>query len=166
MSKLLILDLVMLKLYMKNNLMNKSSEGKGIKEFKHLKVITKHKFYVMIECFKRGLYWQGLVHDLSKYSLEEFVQSANYFQGTGTPINKVKSELGYSIAYEGKIKPIENIPKKYLLEMVCDMVGASKAYLKGSYNPKEPLKYFIEHKDKWLMTEENKYFIQKELEKL
>lgn len=162
----------------------KSSEGKGVKVIKHFKVITKHKIYVMIECFKRGLYWQGLIHDLSKYSLEEFIQSANYFQGTGTPINKIKAELGYSIAwlhhkghnkhhweywtdfYEGEIKPIENIPKKYLLEMVCDMIGASKAYLKEKYNPKEPLKYFIDHKDNWLMTEENKLFIEKELEKL
>lgn len=42
MSKLLILDLVMLKLYMKNNLMKKSSEGKGTKSNRglHCKVCS------------------------------------------------------------------------------------------------------------------------------
>lgn len=154
-----------------------------IKELQHLITITKHKYFVMIECFRRGLFWQGLVHDLSKYSLEEFIQSAAYFNGISTPIERIKAEIGYSKAwlhhkghnkhhweywtdfYEGEIKPIENIPKKYLLEMVCDMIGASKAYLKGSYNQGEPLKYFLAKQETWLMTKENKLFIQRELEK-
>ena len=40
---------------------------------KHLHTINKHRFLVMRLCFKLGLYWQGLTHDLSKYSLIEFL---------------------------------------------------------------------------------------------
>lgn len=145
--------------------------------WKHFKVITKHKWYVLIECFKKGLYWQGIIHDLSKYSITEFKESARYFQGTETPINKIKAELGYSYAwlhhkgknkhhweywtdfFDGKIKACP-IPKKYIQEMCCDMIGASKAYLKGKYNKSEPLIYFLERKDKFLMTEENKKYLE------
>jgi len=139
------------------------------KYIKHFIVITKHKYYVMVECFKRGLYWQGIVHDLTKYSFAEFKESAKYFQGTGTPINKIKEELGYSRAwlhhkghnkhhweywtdfFDGQIKPC-TMPEKYIKEMCCDMIGASKAYLKTKYNPAEPLKYFLKRKENFLMT--------------
>ena len=38
----------------------------------HFKTITTHRILVMQGCFKMGLYWQGLTHDLSKYSPTEF----------------------------------------------------------------------------------------------
>ena len=149
-----------------------------IKQYlKHLKVVLKHKYYVLIECFKCGIFLQGLFHDLSKFTRSEFVQSANYFQGTGTPISKIKAELGYSSAwlhhkghnkhhweywidfYGGVVKPCK-IPEKYLIEMACDMVGASKAYLKTEYNQVEPLNFFKTHSPTWLMVEEDKEYIE------
>ena len=66
---------------------------------KHFLIICKHKWYVAIECFKRGLYWQGIIHDLSKLGFTEFFTSARYFQGNSSPIKKEKEELGYSIAW-------------------------------------------------------------------
>ena len=33
---------------------------------KHYKTIRHHKMLVMKNCFRCGLYWQGLTHDLSK----------------------------------------------------------------------------------------------------
>ena len=48
----------------------------------HFKTITSHKFLVMKYCFKVGLYKQGLMHDLSKYSPTEFMVGAKYYQGT------------------------------------------------------------------------------------
>ena len=36
---------------------------------KHLKTVHKHRKWVRKYCFKMGLYWQGLTHDLSKYYL-------------------------------------------------------------------------------------------------
>ena len=37
----------------------------------HLSTINHHKMEVMRLCFKVGLYKQGLMHDLSKYSPKE-----------------------------------------------------------------------------------------------
>ena len=51
----------------------------------HFKTITKHRHIVMKYCFKVGLYKQGLLHDLSKYTLEEFVSGVKYYQGTRSP---------------------------------------------------------------------------------
>ena len=138
------------------------------KYFKHFWTITKHKYYVGIECFKIGLYWQGLIHDLSKYSFTEFFISAKYFQGDSTPIAKEKSERGYSIAwlnhkgknkhhweywtdfYDGEIRAID-IPIKYIKEMACDMNSAAKVYGGGT-----ALEYFEKHRKNFLMTGQDK----------
>ena len=134
----------------------------------HFLTITKHKFCVLIECFRRGLYWQGIIHDLSKYSPVEFLTSAKYFQGNKTPIGAEKSEKGYSRAWlhhkghnphhweywvdwrngEELLCPI---PDRYILEMLCDMIGAGKAY--GTNNP---YKYFLDHKDIIKMEKKSK----------
>ena len=143
----------------------------------HFKTITTHKYYVLVECFKRGLYWQGIIHDLSKYSITEFRESAKYFQGTRTPIGKIKEELGYSKAwlhhkginkhhweywidfYNGEMKPIK-IPYKYIEEMSCDMIGAGKAYKKENYNSEEPLNYFLDRKDNFIMEATSKNYLE------
>lgn len=69
------------------------------KYIKHFKTISKHKWYVMKACFKCGLIKQGLLHDLSKYSITEFGASAKYFQGKSSPIDAEKNINGYSIAW-------------------------------------------------------------------
>jgi len=129
------------------------------KYIKHFITITKHKYYVGIECFKRGLYWQGITHDLSKYGLTEFFTSARYFQGDSSPIDAEKREIGYSVAWlnhkarnkhhwmywtdrkDGKEIAVP-MPEKYIQEMVCDFIGAGKAYNPNKWTPKEPLNYY------------------------
>ena len=54
---------------------------------------------VMHNCFKCGLYWQGLVHDLSKYSWTEFSVGAKYYQGTRSPNDAERESKGYSSAW-------------------------------------------------------------------
>lgn len=44
----------------------------------HLKTITHHRHLVMRGCFRMGLIWQGLTHDLSKYSPTEFFAGVRY----------------------------------------------------------------------------------------
>lgn len=144
----------------------------------HFWTITLHKYYVAQECFKRGLYWQGIVHDLSKYSPTEFLASARYFQGDKTPIGAEKAEKGYSYAWlnhkgknrhhweywidfkEGELF-LCPIPEKYVVEMACDMIGASKAYNKGKYTPSEPLHYFQLHKFSMRMHPDAKELLEK-----
>ena len=53
--------------------------------YHHFLTITKHKCEVMKNCFAVGLYRQGLLHDLSKYSWEEFVTGVKYYQGNRSP---------------------------------------------------------------------------------
>ena len=48
----------------------------GMNAWKHFKTITTHKLLVMDGCFKVGLYRQGLLHDLSKYSPTEILIGA------------------------------------------------------------------------------------------
>ena len=50
-------------------------------------------------CFKVGMYWQGLTHDLSKYSPSEFWQGCKYYQGYRSPNNAEREDKGYSAAW-------------------------------------------------------------------
>ena len=112
----------------------------------HFKKICTHKYWVAKYCFKAGLYWQGLMHDMSKFSWTEFWESAKYYQGDSSPINACKADKGYSLAwqhhkgrnphhyeywtdrYDDGTVAIE-MPYKYAAEMICDYIGAGKAYM-------------------------------------
>lgn len=117
---------------------------------KHFKKICIHKYYVAKYCFMCGLYWQGIVHDLSKFSPTEFCESVKYYCGTGSPINACKADKGYSLAWfhhrgrnlhhwahwvddfdQGMIP--KKMPFKYVLEMMCDYLGAGQAYSKEKF---------------------------------
>ncbi|WP_407445075.1 DUF5662 family protein, partial [Fibrobacter sp.] len=41
--------------------------------FRHFYTITKHRHEVVRLCFRAGIGFQGLFHDLSKYSPTEFI---------------------------------------------------------------------------------------------
>ena len=70
-----------------------------IKAWEHFKTITLHKRLVMEGCFKVGLYWQGIVHDLSKFSPTEFLVGARYWQGDRSPNNAEREKIGYSSSW-------------------------------------------------------------------
>ena len=128
--------------------------------WKHFKTVMKHKKVVFRECKACGIAWQGFVHDLSKFSHAEFAPSAKYFQGNRSPIDAEKEAIGYSSAWmhhkghnphhweywtdfdkDGTI--IANpIPTKYVIEMVCDWVGAGMVYAKGTWKQSDPLDYY------------------------
>ena len=65
----------------------------------HLKTVHMHRKYVRKFCFMCGLYYQGLVHDLSKYSPTEFGESIKYYTGTRSPIDVCKEKNDYSEAW-------------------------------------------------------------------
>ena len=71
-----------------------------MKAFAHFCTITKHKKLVLKECFRVGLYKQGLLHDMSKYSWTEFRVGCRYYQGTRSPNNAEREEKGYSSALQ------------------------------------------------------------------
>lgn len=125
----------------------------------HLKTVHKHRKYVRKACFKMGLVWQGLTHDLSKYSITE-LSMCKYYTGKGSPHQVAREVLGYSPSWihhyhmnkhhfqfwwdedeDGKIIPMK-MPYKYLVESFCDMLGASKAYNPDNWKPQMLLDYW------------------------
>lgn len=130
----------------------------------HLRTVRKHRKMVRKLCFKCGLYWQGLTHDLSKYSHTEFWNGVKYFTGTASPHVGERKVKGYSDAWlhhhnrnkhhaeywvdivDGKAKPV-SIPLKYLAEMICDRVAASMIYLGNKYTDAAPWDYYMSHRD-------------------
>lgn len=149
------------------------------KLFKHLKTIHTHRKYVRKACWKMGLFWQGLVHDLSKYSIEE-LKMCKYWTGKGSPHQACREVIGYSPSWIhhyhrnkhhfqfwwdedelGKIIPIK-MPYKYVIESFCDMLGASKAYNPKDWKPEMLWDYWITKcKGKRIMHEESIYLVEK-----
>lgn len=109
--------------------------------FKHLIRIIKHKYWVARYCFQLGLYWQGIVHDWSKFSYTEFSRSIKYWDDTISPLANEKNIHGYSETflhhrgrnphhYEYWVHSLDEggvpakMPRKYALELVCDYLAA------------------------------------------
>ncbi len=67
-----------------------------MKAIEHLRTINHHKLLVMKGCFKVGLYRQGLMHDLSKYTPSEFLVGCKYYQGNRSPNNAEREATGVS----------------------------------------------------------------------
>ena len=129
---------------------------------KHLKVICHHRHLVIKHARKAGIFWQGLGHDLSKFSPAEFFTGAKYFLGNRSPNERERELFGYSSAWlhhkgrnkhhfeywndvNPKTKRYEPVkmPTKYLIEMFCDRVAASKTYQGENYTDEHPLNYFL-----------------------
>ena len=64
----------------------------------HFVTITKHRNQVIKHCAKVGILWQGLRHDLSKYSPIEFFPGVKYYTGKRSPNEGERAEYGYSLA--------------------------------------------------------------------
>ena len=62
------------------------------KAWKHFCTITYHRYLVAKGCFHIGLFRQGFLHDLSKYSPAEFLVGAKHFQGTRSPNDAEREE--------------------------------------------------------------------------
>tara|TARA_Y100000310_G_scaffold76221_2_gene72641 strand:- start:1445 stop:1930 length:486 start_codon:yes stop_codon:yes gene_type:complete len=146
-----------------------------MKHLKYLSYVLRHKWYVMIECFKMRLYWQGIVHDWHKFLPCEWFPYVNFFHGKKA--KPVRDETGYykptdtgdyafDLAWlhhqklarhhwqwwvlpedDGGVKVLE-MPDKYLKEMICDWKGAGKA--QGTPNT---LTWYRKNKDKMMLGE-------------
>ncbi len=125
----------------------------------HFKLITKHRWYVFKLAIKAGIPFRGLVHDLSKYSLTEFLESAKYYQGNRSPITIARNEQGYSKAwlhhrsknkhhieywYDWNAKETPIIPYKCAVEMLCDHIAAGQAYRGKNWKKEYVLEYWNE----------------------
>jgi len=57
---------------------------------RYLWYVLRHKWFVFLECRKYGLTWQGIIHDLSKFSSAEWEPYALEYYG---PWEKVPAEV-------------------------------------------------------------------------
>ena len=69
--------------------------------FLHFATITRHRHRVIAHCFRVGIGWQGLFHDLSKYSPTEFIPGARYYQGTRSPNERERELLRRAFSRSG-----------------------------------------------------------------
>ena len=141
-----------------------------MKLWKHFVTVTRHRWLVRQGCFQVGLYWQGLVHDLSKYSPTEFGVGAKYYQGTRSPNNAEREDKGYSEAWmhhkgrnphhyeywtdmnlQTRCYESVPVPRKYLAEMIMDRRAACKVYQGAAYTDASPLAYLQKSREKDLM---------------
>lgn len=151
-----------------------------MKYLKYLNYVIRHKWFVMVECFKMGIIWRGIIHDISKLLPSEFFPYADYFYGgkikncydcifiTGSQCSSNYSGIGdgtqapkckdfstfeFDLAWlkhqhrnkhhwqhwllkkdNGNTVAME-MPTAYVIEMVCDWIGAGKA--QGFKSPKD-----------------------------
>ena len=151
----------------------------------HFKTITHHKFLVMLYCFRVGLIRQGLLHDMSKYSWTEFRVGAKYYSGTHSPNASEREEIGYSTAWlhhKGRNKHhLEywidydprahkmtgmKMPVRYVVEMFCDRVAASRIYRKEQYADSDPYDYYHRGIDHYMIHPESAALLEMMLRKL
>lgn len=140
----------------------------------HFKTVHRHRSLVFKYCRASGLWRQGLLHDLSKYSPEEFWTGVRYFQGSRSPNdaerqatgcskawlhhkgrNKHHLEYWYDYRREDGVFSGLPMPLPYLIESVCDRIAASRVYLGEHYEDHSPLDYYERSRSHYLLHEEN-----------
>lgn len=151
----------------------------------HFITITSHRHLVCLYCFRLGLYWQGLTHDLSKYSPTEFIPGSKYYQGNKSPNDAERRDNGVSLAWlhhkgrnrhhfeywiDCRIEKDGSItfgslpmPKKYIAEMFCDRIAACRTYLGDEYTDSSAYDYYAKSRDKIPMHPDTKAELEKML---
>lgn len=116
------------------------------------------------------------MHDLSKYSPSEFIPGVKYYQdGHRSPNNAQREDEGVSKAWlhhkgrnkhhfeywidydvdgNSTILAGMKMPVKYVAEMFCDRVAASRIYNKDKYKDSDPLDYYIKGLGHYIMHPE------------
>lgn len=147
------------------------------KYLKYFKYIFRHKYFVLIECLKFGLIWQGIIHDWSKFLPDEFIPYANFFYGGDTRkdrfytpsqgtyefnvawlkhIHRNPHHWHHWVLYEDSenAPPLE-MPVKYAQEMICDWRGAGKA--QGFTDSRA---WYLKNKDKMVLAPATRLFVE------
>ncbi|MEE0946156.1 MAG: DUF5662 family protein [Acutalibacteraceae bacterium] len=150
-----------------------------MKFFSHLRTVCRHRHCVIKHCYKAGILKRGLLHDLSKFSPNEFLLGVHYYLGTKSPNEAERTKKGYSTAWmhhkgrnkhhfeywtdyspvERKVMPVK-MPLVYVAEMFCDRVAASKIYQGKHYTDSHPIEYFLRGKPNRFIHPETSDFLE------
>lgn len=148
----------------------------------HLHTILHHKRLVRKYCFRAGLFRQGILHDMSKFSPTEFLVGCRYFQGDRSPNNAEREDKGYSSAWlhhKGRNKhhmeywidysldptkfPLTGMrmPERYVVEMFCDRLAACRTYQKEKYTDQSALIYYQKGKGHYVLHPDSAALLEK-----
>lgn len=155
------------------------------KFFGHLHTINTHRHRVIVNCFRAGIPWRGLMHDLSKYSPTEFFSGVKYYQGMCSPNEAERENKGYSAAWmhhkgrnrhhfeywvdynpQSRTQQPVRMPVIFVAEMFCDRVAASKTYMGKNYTDEAPLNYFLKAKKRRIIHPETSDLLESWLQML
>lgn len=123
---------------------------------------------------------------MSKFSITEFWPGVKYYQGTRSPNEGERRDKGYSAAWlhhKGRNKhhmeywtdystrgsgDIEGVkmPVRYVVEMFCDRMAASKTYLGSKYSDSAPYDYYIASRKHYIMDPDSMLILEKMLKEL
>ena len=151
----------------------------------HTRTVVTHRHMVFKHCVKAGIPLQGITHDLSKFSPSEFIYGVKFYRGDKSPNEGEREDHGFSYAWmhhkgrnkhhfeywndynieANKALPVK-MPLKYVIEMFCDRVAASKVYLKDQYTCKSPYEYFDKGRSRRTIHQETSDFLEKLLKML
>lgn len=161
-----------------------------LNHWKYFKYVVKHKYYVALECFKHGLYWRGLIHDIDKFYPNRWFPYVNYTfsehykrDKTGYYVPAISKDENFVKAWflhqkysehhwqwwilpyeEGKTKVLPMTPKAKL-EMVCDWCGASRAQKNGGWNSERGVKaWYKANKDRMTFHPQTREWIERFLD--
>ena len=125
----------------------------------HIKTVLSHKKIVLALAKKADIPFQGVTHDLSKFSPTELFESIKYYtDGKQSPILACKKAKGYSKAWEHHTKYNKHhleywvdqssefgakvLPYKYWVELICDNLSAGINYKKEDWTKEYQLSYW------------------------
>ena len=153
----------------------------------YAKYVIRHKWFVTIECFRRGLVWQGIAHDISKFRPSEWFPYARHFHNADGSKRDARDKTGYykptdtgdkafDFAWllhqkrnrhhwqwwilpedEGGVNILE-IPTRYVDEMLCDWIGAGRA--QGVEEWWDPTPWYEKNKAKMQLHEDTRDFVE------
>jgi hypothetical protein len=160
-----------------------------MKHLRYLRYVVLHRWFVTVECFRRGLYWRGLVHDLSKFLASEWFAYAEHFHGryacqwrdaTGYYKPTTTGDEAFDLAWcfhqnrndhhwqwwvtiedgSGAAIPLP-MSRAARLEMVCDWVGASRAQGHGGlFGPAGVGAWYAKHRGKIFLHPETREWVE------
>lgn len=145
-----------------------------MKHLRYLSYVLRHKWFVFVECRKMGMWWQGIIHDWSKFLPCEWFAYANHFHGEkkGTQRDKTgyykptdTGDPDFDLAWlhhansnphhwqwwtqvtdNHKIKAFD-MPEWAISEMIADWRGAGRAQGKPDIR-----KWYRTNKDKMALS--------------
>ena len=109
---------------------------------RYLWQVSRHKWFVFVECCRHGIPVRGLLHDMSKFLPSEFFPYAAYFYGPDARKDSSAFDLAWlkhqkrnPHHWQWWLLPMDDGGTQALpmsegarLEMLCDWIGAGRAY--------------------------------------